>query len=149
MKVLILGLGNPILTDDGVGIKVAQKIGERRPDLEVVETSEAGLSLLDLISGYDKIVIIDSIVTGRGRPGEVYKIELSDLKPSWEIAFSHGVDLATALELGRKLGLEMPGEISIYAVEVRDVTTFGERCTEEVERSIPFIAEQILREEGL
>ena len=54
MKMLILGVGNPILTDDGVGIKIAHKLKERNPELEVVETSEAGIALLELIAGYDK-----------------------------------------------------------------------------------------------
>jgi hydrogenase maturation protease len=61
MKTVILGLGNPILTDDAVGIKIAQKLQEENPKLEVIETSEAGIALLDLITGYDKLIIIDSI----------------------------------------------------------------------------------------
>jgi hydrogenase maturation protease len=61
MKTVILGLGNPILTDNAVGIKIAQKLKEESSKLEVIETSEAGIALLDLIMGYDKLIIIDSI----------------------------------------------------------------------------------------
>ena len=149
MNTLILGVGNPILTDDGVGIKIAQKLKEEKPELEVVETSEAGIALLDLIAGYDKLIIIDSIKTEQGKPGQVYKLELGDLKPAMDFFSSHGIDIATAFKLGEGMGYKMPKFVSIYAVEMKDNTTFGERCTEEVEEKIPFIVKQIIDEEKL
>ena len=149
MNTLILGIGNLILTDDGVGIKIAQRLKEERPELEVVETGEAGLTLLDLITGYDRLIIIDSIKTEQGKPGQVYKLELEDLKPAMDFSSSHGIDIATAFKLGQRLGYKMPKSVSIYAVEMKDNTTFGERCTEEVEEKIPFIARQIIDEEKL
>ena len=149
MNTLILGVGNSILTDDGVGIKIAHKLKERNPELEVTETSEAGIALLDLIAGYDKLIIIDSIKTEKGKPGELYKLELEALKPAANLSSSHGIDIATAYEIGQRLGYRMPKYISIYAVEIKDNTTFGEKCTEEVEGRIPFIAEQIMEEEKL
>lgn len=149
MKTLILGLGNPIVTDDGVGIEIAKKIGEEKPDLEVVETSEAGLALLDYIAGCDKLVIIDSIKTEKGRPGDLYKIELGDLNATTDLSCSHGVDLASVFEVGEGLSCKMPQSVSIYAVEVKDNSTFGEGCTTEVRDRIPFIARQIVREEQL
>jgi len=149
MDILILGIGNPILTDDGVGIKTARRIKEENPDLEVIEASEGGIGLLDYASGYEKLIIIDSIKTEQGKPGEVYKLELEDLKPAMELSSSHGVDIATAFKLGRELGYKMPDYIGIYAIEIQDNSTFGEECTEEVERSIPFIARRIIEEEKL
>ena len=146
---LILGIGNPILTDDGVGIKIAGKIKEGIPELEVVETSEAGIALLDFIVGYDKLIVIDSIKTEQGKPGKVYKLELEDLKPAKDFASSHGIDIATVVELGQRLGYRMPKYISLYAVEIGDNTTFGEKCTEEVEKRIPFITKQIIEKERL
>ena len=149
MKTLILGIGNPILTDDSVGIRIAQKIKEECPDLEVIETSEAGLALLDLVAGYDKLVIIDSIKTGKGEAGDVYKFGLEDLKPTLDLSSSHSLDIASAFEFGQKLGYKMPKQVSIYAVETKDNITFGEKCTQEVEGKIPFIAKQIIMEERL
>jgi len=149
MKTLILGMGNPILTDDGVGIKIAQRLKERKPELEVIETSEAGLALLDLMVGYDKLIVIDSIITGKGEPGELYKLEMEALKPAAELSSSHGIDIATTYEIGQRLGYKMPEQISLYAVEIEDNTTFGEECTGEVEGRIPFITEQIIGEEKL
>ena len=149
MSTLILGVGNPILTDDGVGIKIAQKLKEQNPELEVVETSEAGMALLDLIAGYNKLIIIDSIKTEQGKLGQVYKLKLENLKPAMDVSSSHGIGIATAFELGQRLGYRMPEYISIYAVEIKDNTTFGEECTEEVEERIPFIMSQIIEEEKL
>jgi hydrogenase maturation protease len=149
MNTFILGIGNPILTDDGVGIKVAQKLKEENPKLEVIETSEAGIALLDLITGYDKLIIIDSIKTEKGKPGDLYKLELEDLKPAKDFSSSHGIGIATAFELGQRLGYSMPKYTSIYAVEVKDNTTFGEKCTREVKERIPFIAKQIIKGEKL
>jgi hydrogenase maturation protease len=146
---LILGIGNPILTDDGVGIKIAQKIKEGNPELEVIETTEVGMTLLDVAVGYDKLIVIDSIKTEKGKPGQVYKLELADLEPAKDFPSSHGISIATALELGQRLGYKMPKHISLYAVEIGDNTTFGEKCTEEVEESIPFITKQIIDKEKL
>ena len=140
MNTLILGVGNPILTDDGVGIRIAEKIKEERFGLEVVETSEAGIALLDLMAGYNKLIIIDSIKTEKGRVGELYKLELEDLKPSGDFSSSHGIGIATAFKLGQRLGYSMPKFVSIYAVAVKDNTTFAEECTKEIRERIPFIA---------
>jgi hydrogenase maturation protease len=149
MKALILGLGNPILTDDGAGITIAQMIKERHPHLQVIEASEDGLAILDHVVGYDKLIIIDSIRTEKGRPGDSYKLNLEDLKSAADLSSSHGMDIATAFEIGRGLGYKMPGYVSIYAVEIKDNTTFGEGCTEEVKERIPFIAQEIVTEEKL
>ena len=149
MNTLILGIGNPILTDDGVGIEIAQRLKEENAKLKVIETSEAGITLLDLIAGYDKLIIIDSIKTEKGKPGDLYKLEPGDLKPSKDFSSSHSIGIATALELGQRLGYRIPEYISIYAVEIKDNTTFGEKCTEEVEQRLPFIVKQIMRKEKL
>ncbi len=149
MKTLILGIGNTILTDDGVGIRVAQKIKEKKPDLEVIEASETGVALLDYVVGYDKLIIIDSIKTGNGEPGELYKLNLKDLRASTNLFSSHGIDIATAFELGQGLGYEMPKHISIYGVETKNTMTLGERCTEEIEEKLLSIVKQIMEEEKL
>ncbi len=149
MNTLILGIGNPILSDDGVGIKIARKLKEGNLQSEVVETSEAGLALLDLIPGYDKVIIIDSIKTEQGKPGEVYKLDLEDLKPTMDFTSSHGISIATALELGRMMGYKMPSCVSLYAVEIKDNVTFSENCTQEVEKRVPLITKQIIGEEKL
>ena len=149
MSTLVLGIGNSILADDGVGIKVARKLKKGNPELEVIETSETGIALLDLIVGFDKLIIIDSIKTEKGKPGDLYKLDLEDLRPAKDLSSSHGIGIATAFELGKELGYEMPEHISIYAIGIKDNSTFGEDCTQEVEAKIPSITLQIIKEERL
>lgn len=146
MKVLILGLGNPILSDDGVGIKIAEELGEKIKNVDVVKASIAGLNILELISGYDRLILIDSIKTQKGKPGVVYKMKLEDLSTNLHLTSSHGIDFATVIEMGKNLGYKLPEIIDIYAVEVKDNTTFSEECTQQVKQSIPKIVEKIKKE---
>jgi len=74
---------------------------------------------------------------------------MEDFQPSIDFPSSHGLNISTALELGRKLGYKMPCHISLYAVEVMDNVTFDENCTEEVEKRVPFITKHIIDEERL
>ncbi len=149
MNTLVLGIGNPILSDDAVGIKIAQRLEEEKPDVTVEQTNEAAIALLDLITDYDKLIIIDSIKTKRGKAGELYKLTLEDFKPNNDSTSSHGMDIATAFEVGKSLGCRMPHAVSIYAVEVKDNENFSEQCTPEVTERIPSLVAQIIDEEKL
>jgi hydrogenase maturation protease len=148
MKTLVLGIGNPILSDDGAGIKVAHEVGGKLndPQVTVAETSAAGLSLLDSIVGYDKVIIIDAIQTEKGRAGQIYRMGTEDFSFTKHFSSPHQINLATALELGKMLNLAMPREITIFAVEAKDITSFSEKCTPEVERAIPEVVKMVLQE---
>jgi hydrogenase maturation protease len=148
MKTLVLGLGNPILSDDGVGIKAAHEVANQlnNPQVTVVETSTAGLSLLDSIVGYDKVVIIDAIQTEKGEAGEIYRMGTADFSLTKHFSSPHQINLATALELGKMLNLAMPKEITVFAVEAKDITGFSEECTPEVKRAIPEVVKMVLAE---
>jgi hydrogenase maturation protease len=147
-KTLILGLGNPILSDDGVGPAVAREL-ERRLDPQeatVIEASLGGLNLLDLIVGYDRVIIIDAIKTKGGRAGQIYRLDPDALTTTRYTASPHDVNLVTALALGKKLGLAMPSKIDIFAVEVTETELFSEECTPLVAAAIPKCVEMILKE---
>lgn len=148
MKTLILGLGNPIMSDDGVGIKVARLLEDRLkgPDITVAETGMAGLSLLDVLVGYDRAVIVDAICTGSGKAGQVYRLESQAFDATRHATSPHDVNLSTALKLGKQLGLTLPQQITIFAIEVKDVSTFSENCTLEVEHAISVCVEKVIRE---
>lgn len=148
MKTLVLGLGNPILTDDSVGIKVVRALEPRVNDPQVTlgESSLGGINLLDTLAGYDRAIIVDAIRTGDSKAGHVYRLALGDLEPCLHVSSTHSIDLTTALELGRRLGLRMPKDIAIVAVEVENVTTFGEACTPLVQAAIERAVEMVLRE---
>jgi len=148
MRTLILGLGNPILSDDGVGLRVARALEGRlnQPEITVMETSMAGLSLLDLLVNFDRAIIIDAIQTKEGKVGQVYRLEPTAFSATRHASTPHDVNLATALELGNKLGLALPQQIIIFAIEVENVTSFSEECTPEVERAIPVCVEKVIQE---
>jgi hydrogenase maturation protease len=148
MKTLVLGMGNTILSDDGVGIRVAHEVANQldNPQVTVVETSAAGLSLLDSIVGYDKVIIIDAIQTEKGRTGQTYRMGTADFSLTKHFSSPHQINLATALELGKMLNLAMPREITVFAVEAEDITSFSEKCTPEVEKAIPEVVNMVLGE---
>ncbi|HEX78127.1 MAG TPA: hydrogenase maturation protease [Dehalococcoidia bacterium] len=148
MKTLILGLGNPILSDDSVGLRVARALEGRLNEqgVTVMETSVVGLGLLDLLTGYDRAIIIDAIQTVGGKAGQIYRLAPDAFHFTRHAAPPHDVNLATALELGSRLGLALPRQIVIFAIEVADASTFGEECTPEVMRAIPVCAEMVVEE---
>jgi hydrogenase maturation protease len=148
MKTLVLGLGNPILSDDGVGIQVAREVANQlnNPQVTVAETSGAGLSLLDSIVGYDKVIIIDAIQTKEGNTGQIYRMGTEDFSLTKHLSSPHQINLVTALELGKMLNLAMPQKITIFAVEAKDVTSFSEKCTPEVEQAIPEVVKMVLED---
>jgi hydrogenase maturation protease len=145
MKTLVLGLGNPILSDDGIGLLVAAELKKQQPqpDLTVIQSELGGLNLLELLSGYDRAFIVDAIQTRRGTPGSVYRFGPESLLGGRHTNSTHGIDFGSTIELGRKLGLDMPEEIVIFAVEVADVTTFSQDCTPAVEAAIGICSQQI------
>lgn len=149
MKTLVLGIGNPIVTDDSVGLKVARLIKERRPELDVVEACSGAMGLFDYVIDQDRVILIDSIKTENGVPGEVYRMRIDDLNPTLRQHSSHGLDIASALKIGEGLGYKMPEAVNIYAIQVKDNIRFGEECTAEVAERIPLIAQQIIEEEDL
>ena len=150
-KTLLLGLGNSILKDDAVGLRVVRALGERltQEEVHVEESSFANIDLLNFISAYDRLIIVDSIKTEGGKPGDLYRMDLDDLHSTLHLSCPHDINLATALELGKRLGMHIPGEIGIYAIEVEDNQTFSESCSPLVEEAIPRIIEEIAKMEHL
>jgi hydrogenase maturation protease len=155
MKTIVVGLGNPILTDDGVGVKAAYEVksrmGENVPEsVSITEASLGGLRLMELLEGYDRAIIIDAIQTNNGhQPGTIFTMDLDDLRtisPTQHSASAHDTTLVTALDMGRKMGLSLPDDISIIAVEVENVLDFSEEPTPKVAQAIPLVAEAVLNE---
>ena len=182
-RTLILGLGNPILGDDGVGIAIAHEIkerwlvdpsidfhgqvrgnlssehGEREgeagyplagvPVIDIIEASLAGRFLLDLITGYQTVIVADAIITDDNAPaGTIYKLSVNDLGAVVNPYASHALDLRTTVELGKQLGYEMPDTIRIYAVEIKENTVFREGLSPAVEATVVPVALRIMQELG-
>ena len=131
---LVLGMGNPILSDDGVGLLVAERLRSvTLPDgVEVLQSEVAGLRLLELVRGFTRVIIIDALKSpaevGR-EPGEIVRYEAQDFKGGQRYGSAHSIGLGTVLELGRKLGYDMPEDVTVFAIEAVDVETFGEELS--------------------
>jgi len=147
-EILILGLGNTILRDDGAGIYVARQIGSlvNPSRVAVTEASLGGLELLDIMAGFRKVIITDAMQLSAGEPGSIVKISADELKGSGAMA-RHQIPFAEALQLARQLNMDLPEEIIIYGIRVLDTTTFSETCTPEIQAAIPGIAALIYEEE--
>jgi hydrogenase maturation protease len=147
---LVLGLGNAILCDDGVGIKVARHIAEKsaadaRLDVVVKEAEVAGFALIDLMEGFERAIVIDAVRLRGSTPGEVVVFAGSKLEPSLHLVAGHQIDLPTALEMGRRLGRPLPETVYIVGVQIEDDQTFSESCTAAVEAAIPPAVDAVLR----
>jgi len=156
MRTLIIGLGNPILTDDGVGVKVARMLEEKinlenHPGLEITEASAGGLRLMEAILDYDRVILIDAyyLKPETSVPGRIHHLTLEDLRsvsPTQHSTSAHDTSLVTALDAARQLGYKIPAEIYIYAVEVENILDFSETPTPAVAAAIPIVTDQILED---
>jgi len=146
-RTVILGLGNAILSDDGVGIKVVRHIAKlgAPAGVDLKEAEVAGFALLDLLGGYERAVVVDAIRLRDAQPGEVTVFDADSLEPSLHLVAGHQIDLPAALELGRRLGLPLPESVQIVSVQICDDTTFSEECTPAVTAAIPAAASMAVR----
>ena len=152
---LIIGLGNPILGDDGVGWLVVQKfeqnlkylkLSDPNLDLEFDYLCLGGLSLMERMAGYQDVILVDSILTGDHPIGTVYSLPLASL-PNFSSGHStsaHDTSLATALELGRKMGLDLPGEVWVVGIEAENVYEFSEEVSPEIQSVVADAAQLLM-----
>jgi hydrogenase maturation protease len=149
MATILIGMGNPVLSDDGVGLEIARRVARLMPadpELAIRELYSGGLNLMEAMAGYDRALIVDAICTLDGRPGTIHLATVNSLFHTHNTCSTHDANLAVALELGRLAGLQLPSEIRIWGVETADVTTFGEQLTEAVAQAVPAVVEQVMCE---
>lgn len=144
-KVLLLGLGNDILTDDGVGLRVAAAMRQYLAEFEnltVIQTAEMGLALLDFVVGFDDLMLVDAIQTRHAPPGFVHDLDGAELN-LLPLVSPHFLGVGEVLALGRKLGLAVPKRVRIFAVEVEDPFTVGTQMTPALQSALPGIVDQV------
>ncbi|MCZ7639505.1 MAG: hydrogenase maturation protease [Verrucomicrobia bacterium] len=143
--VLVLGLGNAILSDDAIGLRVVRALRQRlEPGDPVVaeESEEMGLALLDHIVGYRELVLVDAIQTGTQAPGFLHEFD-GDCLPTRRAGAPHFLGVGDTLALGRLLGLPMPERVTIFAVEVADPFTLGTDLTPAVQDALVPTVERV------
>ena len=151
MKTLVLGIGNDILGDDGVGIHITREAARRinTPDVTVEETGAAGLSLLERIRGYDRLIIADAILTENTEVGKIHRLTLKDLAKTNDSITPHEAALRTTLEIGNSLFPgEMPKDVVIFAIETHNVEDIGSEMTPAVRAAVPRVVRMIMAEIG-
>lgn len=147
----LVGVGNPLMTDDAIGLIVARHIHERLPHADAadfIEASLGGLDLVESLEGYRRAIIIDAIKTDDGRAGDYYRLDIEDFQCAEAPAMTHHVGLAEGLELARRLGMDVPGTIHVFAIEAPDPYTFGEGLSEPLEAAVPDLVAAILEDLG-
>jgi len=133
-KVVVLGLGNTILGDDAIGIRVVQAISpefELRADLRFAE--EMGFGLLDIISGYEVLVIVDSIQSGYKDPGEIHLIPVEDF-PVQPVRSNHFVGIPELAGMADKLHIPFPHKTWVIGIEVKDPYLITEELSDSIKR---------------
>jgi hydrogenase maturation protease len=148
MKILVLGLGNDLYGDDGVGIEAVKRLRDewaaesppRSASLEIsfLECTLSGAALLDVVRGHDALVIIDTIIREDPDTGRVHILDGADIRdvpgPS-----PHYISVPQTLALGDQLGLDMPRSVKIVGVEAKCLFTLGEGLSEEMSARMPAI----------
>ena len=143
---ILVGLGNPLMSDDAVGWRVAEAVHRRLndPAVGLRLASVAGIELMELLVGYERAVVIDAIQTD-GQVGELHHLNPTTLSWGELPDNAHRFGIFEGLELGRRLGFELPTEVSVLGVEVADPYTFAEGLTPELAEKLPCIVEEVLR----
>jgi hydrogenase maturation protease len=158
MHTLIIGLGNPILGDDGVGWVVAEQVKEaldhrqssavHRYSIEVDTASLGGLSLMERLTGSERVILIDSIFTGGKKVGTVSQFTLSDLPDlnAGHSASAHDTSLRNALNVGRSMHIDLPedGNVIIVAIEAEAVYDFSQELSPAVAEAVPIAVKAVM-----
>jgi hydrogenase maturation protease len=145
---MILGLGNPILGDDGIGCSVAELIGERLGSdhgIEVLSASVSPVRLVDEISGFKRLIIVDSVTTGQAEPGKLIEIDLPQ-ENSFPVSVHH-FSFGQLHSIGAALGLEMPSYVKIYGIEIVRPEEYRDTLSPKLIEVLPELADEIIRRE--
>lgn len=140
-KILVLGIGNEILKDDGIGPKLVKELQKKNPnpDIQYETAFMGGLDILEHTQGYNTVIFIDAIKTKDGIPGTVYQFTPDDFKETLHLSNLHDTSFLTALDLGKKMKMKIPKEIHIIAIEIIEDTVFGNSFTPQIQEKYPEI----------
>jgi hydrogenase maturation protease len=137
-ETLVLCLGNSIRRDDGVGWRVAESllVDAPPPGAVVRMTALSGLYLLDEMEGFDRVVVVDAVATGRHLPGTVLSFPLEAVHAAPGPA-PHGLGLPSAIEVARRMGAPVPSRVDVVAIEVADMHAIGFGLSPAVAAAVP------------
>ena len=148
MKTIVIGLGNTILGDDGVGWRVAEEVHQQLdPDLHVDldYLSLGGISLMEHLVGYQRVILIDAFFSAE-EPGSIKVSRLDDIPnySAFHITSVHDTSLQNAMKLGRELGADLPDDVMVVGITTKQVYDFCEELSPPVAEAIPKAAEIVV-----
>jgi hydrogenase maturation protease len=148
LKILIVGLGNPILGDDGVGWVVAEEVRKRLPPDSPVDVdclSLGGISLMERLIGYQRAILIDAFISEE-EEGSIVVAKLEELPnySAFHLTSAHDMSLQNAMEMGRRLGADLPEELTVVGVSASQVYDFSEELSPRVQEAVPKMTEIVV-----
>jgi len=143
--ILILGLGNELLCDDAIGIRLVTEFEElyKSAGTHFLTSSNGGLEIIELISGYEQVIIIDAIKTQNGVPGSIYHFSPADFKNTLHVSSFHDISFLTALKFGDYMNIKIPKDIHIIAIEIVEDLLFSNEFSKPIKKKYNIIKKQI------
>ncbi|MFW9851579.1 MAG: hydrogenase maturation protease [Candidatus Thorarchaeota archaeon] len=149
MKIGLIGLGNPIVGDDAIGINVVEYIRDSYSlpeNVEIIEdVSLAGIGLVEIFRGYDKVILVDSIQTGNYPKGTVVYLQPEDFANALHISDYHNMDFFTALDFCNQMYNDIPKDIVILGIEIINVMEFSDELSPELQTKFDEIVDEVYK----
>ncbi|MBN2083489.1 hydrogenase maturation protease [bacterium] len=147
-RIVVLGLGNPILTDDAVGLRITERLqellaGEPIPGTTILQSTRAGFELIDLLTGFHHALIIDALDLPKPEPGRLRRLDLAEFAGCARLIAAHEISLNQAFDLANRMQVPMPQEVEIFAIEAGEVRELSEEMTPAVAAVVDPIARQV------
>lgn len=147
VKTLILGMGNTLLSDDAIGILVKRLLElclKNIKNLQFEETSWGGFRIIDIIKGFDYVIVIDAMKTGNCEPGTIKHLKINDFLPTLRFNSYHDINFITAIKLAEAMEERIPSDIDIFTIEIIDNRTISFKLSEEIQLALYECAKEIL-----
>jgi hydrogenase maturation protease len=147
-KIVVLGVGNRLMGDDGFGPRIIEELEKRTvpSNVELMDAGVGGMAILSWIEDADKVVIIDSVQTNNEPPGTVYRFTDKEMPPLDMFMLSlHDLNLVDTIRIGHVVQ-KMPDEIIIFGVEVKRVAEFVDGLTPEVKAAMKEVIDLVMEE---
>lgn len=144
-EMLVVGLGNPILGDDGVGWRVIDALDGLDGEASLQQACVGGVSLMELLVGYRRAIIVDAVIDPGAPPGSVWCRPLSEVETrvASHLDSTHDAPLPAAIEAGRAMGAELPSDIEVVGIVIERGDVFGEELSDEVAAAVPVAAAEV------
>ena len=147
-RIVVLGVGNVLLKDEGVGVRVVEELQKRYcfpENVALVDGGTQGLWLMSTIQQSDRLIVVDAVLGGKG-PGTIYRLEKDDLPKALRVKISaHDSDLVEALNLCGLVGYG-PRSVVVVGIEPEDITPFGVELTPTVAGKMDLLIDKVLGE---